>query len=523
MYPLTLTLSELDATHPTYDEFKRVWNTIDDLVTGGYRIEAKKNEYIVPRPDESPMLYALRLKKFVYTPVLGDALKEYATKITNAPFNVNNAETDRWQQFRKATDGKRRDERELLNAEFRTLITYGRSWTFVDKTESNGAQPQTKLQEESLNLRTRVVIFNPLQVINWGFNTNDDIQFVKVRQITTETSPFGASRHKATWTLIDETSVVKYEAFVNLDANGNIASVIDPAPASNVELNLPYGGTRDRVDLTSTVNHNVGRCPVIYRELDPELWSGNAAYLKALQHLNIENSWTDTATIAGYIQRVFKPTKKEPDSDPNFSYSDDDRDIEQIKSSNQHLLIGDDFKFAEASGASLKVISESVLDKIEHQIKNIVNLGNVSATKGALEQSGASKQIDFTSLNDTMRRYGSFLTHWYTDVLRLVAVHLGERNTTNIEVTGFDTFDVDTLGNIIDQSAKILPYESKLPDTARRLWWLKVAETMHSTVNAQTKETIRREAESMVLDEPEPESPSIVGQKKQNSKKPTSK
>lgn len=512
-YPPRAKLTELQSCHEQYLELRGIWQRIDDLITGGHKIESKKTQYVVRRPDESPELYALRLKKFVYTPVLGDAIKEYTTKITNAPFNVYGVELDVWNTFRGCTDGARRDERELLNRIFRHLIAYGRAWVFIDKPAVTNA-PVNRLQEEQLGLIPYVVQYSPLEVINWSVNSREAVEFVKVQQISLETNPFGAAKHIGTWTIIDDTHVARYQAEVKLNELGEIVDVIKSSSTkypSNVELNLPRGyETSAEVPLISLVAHNRGACPAVFMPLDTELWSGNAAYLKALQHLNIENAWTDTATIAGYIQRVFKPSQPKPDTDPNFTYIDESADLERIKSGNQHLLIGDDFKFAEASGSSLQTISQYVLDKIETQIKAIVSMGNVSAAqhttgKGVAEQSGASKQMDYTQINDTMRRYGSILTSYYEDILKHVARALGLTNLEEIKVSGLDTFEVDSLGNILEKSTTIQKLESHLPPTAKKLWWSKVMESMHSTVDAQTKETMRQEIEQMDFETPPPD------------------
>jgi hypothetical protein len=131
------------------------------LITGGHQLERRKELYIVRRPGEDEALYQLRLKKFCYTPILGSAVKDYSTRIVSAPFHVEGCEGDQWDNFRGATDGKRRDERALLSKIFRTQLLYGRSWAFVDR-KALDVMPQNKLQEEMLGANSYVTLYNPL-------------------------------------------------------------------------------------------------------------------------------------------------------------------------------------------------------------------------------------------------------------------------------------------------------------------------------------------------------------------------
>jgi hypothetical protein len=220
--------------------------------------------------------------------------------------------------------------------------------------------------------------------------------------------------------------------------------------------------------------------------------------LKATQHLQIENSWTDSATIAGYVQRIMTPLDPKPDSDLNVSYSDPDEDLQDLKTGNAHVLIGKDFKFSEAQGSSLKVISESVLDKIEAQIRAIVSMGNVSASREALMQSGVSKALDYVSVNLAMQSYGQNLTQCYEEILKHVAISFGIKDEATLEavkVSGLDSFDTDGLEAILEQSDKVLSLEGRLSETTLKLWWIKVSEAMHRSADSETKELIRGEYE----------------------------
>lgn len=493
-YPQLADLESLETTHEEFNSLIATWQTIDDLVVGGHQIEAKKSRYIVKRPGENDILYALRLAKFAFTPVLGGAVKDLTTRLISAPFYVSGCEGSEWETFRSKTDGKSRDEQALLGKIFRSQVCFGRVWAFVDRPMMP-VTPLNRLQEEMLGSTPYVVLLSPLEVINWGMNKGE-ISFVKTRQIIQETSPFGGQKLRAAWTIVDGEVIAKYEAYVKLDSKGKIVEASAIVPPANGRTNLEK--TMIPIAEGYPIAHGRGTCPVVYLPIDPELWSCNSAYLKAKQHLQIENAWTDTATIAGYVQRTFKPDRV-PDSDPNVSYMDQASELQDLKSGNQHILIGD-FKFEEASGSSLQVISEFVLDKIEQQVKEIVSLGNVSANKGVVQQSGASKAYDLFLMSESMKTYGKILCDSYEEILKHVAIAFGIRDESALEqikVSGLETFEMNNLEGMIDNSLKLRQIESRIPPIALKLWYEKVSEAMHDSADAETKEAIRAEIEQM--------------------------
>lgn len=491
-YPPLADLESLESTHEEYAALIESWQTIDDLVVGGHQIEKKKSKYIVKRPGENDILYALRLAKFAFTPVLGGTVKDLTTRLVSAPFYVSGCEGNEWDNFRSKTDGVKRDERSLLKKIFRDQVCFGRAWAFVDRPRMP-VVPLNRLQEEMLGSTPYVILLSPMDVINWGQDRNG-VSFAKMRQIIPETSPFGDQKLRAIWTIVDGEFIAKYEAYVKLDSSGKITE----ATAIGTSTSTAVDKTLVPISEGYPIAHGRSKCPIVYLPIDPELWSCNSAYLKAKQHLQIENAWTDTATIAGYVQRTFKPDRV-PDSDPNISYMDSASELQDLKSGNQHILIGD-FKFEEASGSSLQVISEFVLDKIEQQIKAIVSLGGVSSAKGVLEQSGASKAFDYFQLNESMKTYGQVLCEAYEEILKHVAIALGIRDESALEqikVSGLDTFEIDNLGTMIDNSLKLQKVESRISPLALKLWYGKLAEAMHGSADAETKEQIRAELETM--------------------------
>jgi hypothetical protein len=463
-YPEKIDAIKLNIEHPEYQYWYPTWIKIDDLIKGGISMEDKKREYIVPRPGEDREIYELRLRKFVYTPLLGSIIKDYTTKLVSAPLHVEGAKGDWWDKFRQKVDGKNETEKGLLNKLFMQLLCFGTSYIFVDKPTSE-YDFLNRAQEEIIGNSPWVNILSPFSVINWSENKNGDLEWAIIRYSRIKSLPLEKPIVENEWVIVDRYKIVRYF----IDTETTIATKI------------------------SEVEHGLGKLPVLKYKLSDELYTGNQAYLKALQYLQIENAWTDTATIAGYVQRVFTPLDQQPDDDFNNTYTSTDEYVESIKSGNSHILVGKSFEFNEINGGSLKTISESVLDAIETQIKNIVSLGNVSANKGILQQSGVSKGYDYSQIADSMRAYGQILVAAWQEVLQLVGESYSMPEWDKISVSGFDSFEVDALDDLLNKSEAIDKIADFLGDTALALWYKKIQAAMHRSASIYELEEMNKE------------------------------
>lgn len=492
-YPELAKLEDLETTHSHYDILAPIYRKIDDLARGGHAIEAKKSLYVVRRPTEDEELYKLRLAKFAYTNVMGAAIRQQATKLETGTVNFSGIPQRHdkfFSKFRESTDGSGRSERELLSLIFRKSVQFGAIYALVEKPYTE-VKPKNSLQEEQLGASPYVVTFTPVEVINWS-QGRAGLEWIKVRQIDQVTSQLGKTIDRATWTIIDSKSIVKYQHLVKLNGEGKVEGLLD----SNGEDINPFPGpiTIPRVRL---VEHGRGEIPVVKLQLPDDLWSCNQAYLKASEHLNVENAWIDTAVMAGYVQRVFTPTDPKPDSDIHQTFEDDSP--EDIVSDNAHVLIGKGFAFSEVQGSSLQTISESVLDKLERQIRDIICINGASATKDALQQSGVSKSMDFTNEESTLQAYGRIICDFYQDVLQQVAIALGmkpgERET--LSVTGLDSFSLDTLESTLENAKELQGIEPLIAPTALKLFYIKLQGLMNKNQSAEQKALIEAETEKI--------------------------
>lgn len=489
-YPDSLPLKTLELQHPEYTAIAPTLLKIHDLASGGHQIEAHKHLYLKPRPGEEPELYKLRLEKFTYTNQLGGAIAQQVSKLSSGTLSISGLPDDDqfWSKFREATDGKKRDERSLLSEIFRNGLKFRHVYLHVDKPYSE-IRPETKQQEDLLKLNPYVCIYSPLDVINWGGDDNGgELEWIKVRQLSQVASPFSASLTVATWTFIDKTHCAKYSAFVKLGKNGTIVEILN-AKGETID-----SGSDARVELPRPpVPHNVGGLPVIKFELPEDLYVADQVYLKALEHLNLENSRYDTAMMSGYVQRTWKPHVR-PDNDLDNTFVDSE---DELQTGNQYVLKGE-FEFSEAQGTSITTVS-ALLQEIRDYIQDAIGMARASASKGAVEQSGISKKMDFVVQELVLRAYGSLLCACYQDLLQLVGRMAGRspEELASYSVTGLDSFDIDSLESALAIAVELLQVEEKVPPTALKLFYQQLSGLLVKNASAEQQQEINQQLDAI--------------------------
>lgn len=497
-FPSQIEIEKLDAKHIEYQMLLPLFGQIEDLACGGYRMDCKRGQYLKKRPGEEEAIYKLRLEKFVYTNILGDCLNEVTNKISSASLNIEGVlgdgvdalEEKFWRRFRNATDGIKRSERDLIGRILLTALKFRTCWVQLDR---KGHSPRNRLEEEQSNDLPYLVLLTPFEVINWA-ETDGKLQWVKYRQITSQPNLFGEPQQVATWTIVTADEVVRYASAVTFGRDGSLNVVGQK------------GQKRRSVPLVGRVSHGypVG-LPIFRIQLPNERWVANQAYLKALQYLQIENNLTDAANIAGYVQRVFQPLQMQEDATSTFDV-EEQADVQSIRSSNATVLVGQGFQFSEVSGSAIRTLRSDVLDPIKQEIKAIVGLGNVTASPEATQQSGVSKGYDYGSFNDSMRYFGEFLVAAYQDLLQAVAVAAGF-DPQKISVTGLDTFDMDALGTLLEQTQSLLPLFAMIPASAVKMWLLKVVGQMFRSASPAQLKRFEAEIDAQPLNLPVGQTP----------------
>lgn len=488
----------LEQTSPEYNYYYDTWRTIRDIREGAVTIMKKIRSYLPKRPGEAEDLYRLRLAKASWTPVMTTAIREFVVKMLASPIHIEGIEADFWERFKDDTNGKGRDESDLLTQMFSCMLYYGRVYVAIDRATLQ-VQPRSLLEERLSNALPKVAIFEPLDVINKG-----DGWYI-TKEVNILTQPLELPKTQVTWRVWDSMSIYTYSAEVQLDGVSIKAVKIG-------NDFVPVGSPLATAKMVSKIDHQMGKVPIVESVLQDELWTGNNCYLKQLQHFAIESSWTDAGIMAGTIQRVFTPTP--PVRNDNPAYIEDEPDYSDLKADNQHVLIGNGFQFVESSGSAIASLT-SQLETITNQIRAIVSMSSNTVDASVQAQSGTSKAIDREPLEATLKAYGQKVASLYQDVLQLVAVAASQ--DASIIVNGLDSYSVDTLDDMLAQSLQLGKLLTALPPTALKLWYGKLSNLIAGSRSAMLDNQINDELDQIWKDglpvsllPPEPENDNIV-------------
>lgn len=442
------TIAELSVTHPEYDSLAPQWRTIDTLTKGFPAIQSNIEKYLPMRPVEDKELYQLRIAKLAYSPVMSRLVNSYLGKLTEAGVNFPENVDLLWTELRADNSfpgGTKRSEMSLVSELAGSLLTYGRVHVAVDIPNVN-ARSNFELRQSKV--RPYFTVLSPLEVVNWGDG------WLVLKQFIQRTEPFQDVSTFALFTYVGENQRVTYEVPVKLadllDSDNNRYSDISRVKW-NGEWQKPDETMRFPVT-SSVVGTGIER--FITASVSDSKWLCSALANKQVQHLRIENAWSDAGYLSGTVQRVFTPEDAKPNDDPRVTYTTSKNINEALaKAGNQHILVGKSYSFVESTGTALANLQQ-MLDKIELQMRETANLHFASGDKGMLSQSGASKKADMTLLEGNLTDLGSLVLDIYNQLLGKVATLF---KLLPVEVTGLNDFSTEDITDVTTAIATVAP------------------------------------------------------------------
>lgn len=443
--PQPLHISLLEAVHPDYARHSPTWRSIETLIDGHTAVRGAIERFLPMRPGEDKELYGLRVAKMAYTPLMSSIVNRYVGKLASGQIVFDGDFDERLLTFRTSNNAPgriKRNEKNLIGDIFRHLLQYATVWATVDTNVPEYA-PQSLYEEELLaeEIRPFCTLTRPLEVTQWG----DGWHITKKWQHTVQ--PFATPEYRMSYKYYDKDMVVEYEAEVDLayeqDIEGNKYAIVKRVKIGDVWY---YHSDKACIIPVARITYRPTPVyPTVNVTLPSEEWLCKQLYSKQIQHLQLETSWTDAGYLAGTIQRVFTPVPAPPIDDARTPYEAPDYTQELAKAGNAHIMIGAGYQFVESTGSAV-ANQQGMLDKIEQQMSKLAALHFASSNQGTLQQSGASKQLDMSLLDDTLRDYGDVVLSVYNAILDIVCVFLG---VNKLDAYGLDEFDSLSLDSVV--------------------------------------------------------------------------
>jgi hypothetical protein len=217
--------------------------------------------------------------------------------------------------------------------------------------------------------------------------------------------------------------------------------------------------------------------PFVRIEVPSEQWLGLVAFTKLKQLINIESAVSEAASNL-YIQRTVENTKPLPDDDLSETYTNARPDA--LYTSNAYVYSGK-FSFSEATGSSVSV-NMALVSAIEAQIYGLFGLGAKRNTNSV--ESGLSKRYDLKEYGDVLAAYGR-------PIISGLSRLLSNLEGRDVEVSGLDTFELDSLGSMLELEPLVASASERLTEAYVTAWYDKLGAALSPDIKVASKPYIK--------------------------------
>jgi hypothetical protein len=411
---------DIDLEHPEYLGLKHVWRRYRDLYIGGERLKLHAQEYLVPRQREPGDVYTERLSRVFYENYIGSIVDWYAaTLFRREPVVTFEGTNARGKEFFAAlmdeVDLKGTGLNEFFRQQFVEGLIAGASYILVDFPRT-AAKAGTRAEEDASGAsRAYLVAYSAEDVINWNLDLQGNFDWVVIRQklIRKERVEDPSWTKETRWSYYDKQT---FRIYSRVD---DVVRLVDEGTHALAKLN---------------------RVPLFDLRIPEGLWMLNRAGLLQLEHFNKSNALSWALTMGLFAMPVV--------------YSD--RDWNQMVGESYYIQLGPDDKFGwtEPEGKVFSIAQEN-LTRLQEEIYRVCYLAQAGGSLDAGgQQSGISKQLDFSITQEVLRAYGDAMK----DLIRrvLTSIEAAREDGIQISVTGMDEFDITDFGTELTDAQALL-------------------------------------------------------------------
>jgi hypothetical protein len=418
-----LNTRNINREHPEYVARKAMWKKYKDLYAGGERLRENASDYLVRRHKEPAEVFGERLSRVFYENYIGSIIDWYAaTLLRREPallFEGDDAAAkDFYGVLCDDCDLKGTNLSEFFRHSLIQALVYGSSYIVVDFPRGKRAAITRAEEDASGQSRAYLVDYGPDEVINWAHSDSGALEWAVIRTSYLRQTPAGDGEWE------NETRWIYYDCeHFQIYRKSN-----DSSP----------------IELFDSGRHGLAslfRVPMFRLKAGDGLWLMNKAALLQLEHFNKSNALSWALTMSLFATPVV--------------YSD--RDWNQIVGESYYIQLGpeDRFGWTEPEGRVYQIAADNLI-RLKDEIYRVCYLMNQAgnATAGDLQQSGFSKQRDFSITHEVLRAYGDAVKDTMKQVLRAIAG--ARQDDISIDVSGLDEFDIGDFSDELDDAKKLL-------------------------------------------------------------------
>lgn len=379
----------LDQKHSSYLLNHDAWLDLSILREGGVTMKKHASRLLKMRPREDTDVFAARVDRFTYQNILGTALGWYVSSLfEEIPQFFFNDKTGKnidntsqvgkfYSAFIDSCDGSGKLFTDFFKHVFSNMLTYGSSWVLTDLKALAEGEPHPNTLGEELSrglLDPHLIAYNPLDVINWGCDTEGCLDWVVVKVSKHEQNFLEKPHIVDTWYYYDREYYYVYR---------------DRREVSSITVG---SGLENRMaEFVSSGKHALfhkQRVPIRQIKLSEGLWLANSAYLVLIDHLNQDN----TLAWALFMSNLAIPV---------IIGDVDTSNMTQSESGYLQFPAGTTYQWSEPDGKSFQHAAQR-LDSLREEAFRCMYLQSQGRSMHATPamQSGRSKQLEMAPATD---------------------------------------------------------------------------------------------------------------------------
>jgi hypothetical protein len=407
---------DINLEHPEYAARKAALRKYRDLYAGGEQFKANAPEYLIRRQREPGEVYSERLSRVFYENYVGSIVDWYAaTLFRREPVITFEGHHEQAKTFfaELVEDADRRGTSlaDFFRRQLTESLVAGTSYVLVDFPRVT-TRPGTRGEEDASGAsRAYLVEYAADDVINWSRDGHGNFEWVVIRtkQIKKDRVEDPEWRTETKWLYYDKQTFRIYG-----------------------EDGIMDQGTHGLAKL--------GQTPLFALRIPEGLWMLNRAGSLQLEHFNKSNALSWALTMGLFAMPVV--------------YSD--REFSQMVGESYYIQLGpeDKFGWTEPEGKVYQIAADN-LSRLQEEIYRVCYLTQAGAALDVTgQQSGLSKQRDFSITQEVLRAYGDAIKEQIRRVLRATAS--AREDGLDVSVTGMDEFDIADFGTELEDARQLL-------------------------------------------------------------------
>jgi hypothetical protein len=427
---------------------------------GGDQLKENAQTYLPRRQREPGDVYSERISRVFYENYIGSIVDWYgATLFRREPVLTFEGKNERGRAFFsdlvEDVDRKGTALADFFRRRFTDALITGASYVLVDFPRTDEPAANRAEEEASGAARAYLIDYGSEDLINWNRDEQGHYEWVvlrtdNLRKQSVEDAQWVRERR---WQYYDKQM---YRTYRQIEGGG--PELIAEGAHGLAKMN---------------------KVPLFDLRIADGLWMLNRAGLLQLEHFNKTNALSWALQMGLFAMPVV--------------YSD--REWSQMIGESYYVQLGpnDKFGWTEPEGKVYQIAAEN-LSRLQEEIYRVCYLAQAggSLSRGG-QQSGLSKQLDFSITQEVLRAYGDSIKDLIRRVLK--AVDEAREDGLEIGVSGLDLFDIADLSSELENAKALLALGVESP-TLKKEIAKKLALKYLADARQDVKDRIAAEIES---------------------------